>query len=145
MRLRSNCSVIWVKPLPLLLVICGRPGIWPNCRSSGVATEDAVVSASAPGSCAETWIVGQAHVRQRRHRQLHVGDRRPSDDDRDHQQRGRDRAADEAGGDVHGSIPAVAVEESATWLGGADATGVPGGQPVLALGDDGLAGLEPAA
>ena len=56
----SNCSVICVKPLPLLLVIWMMPGIWPNCRSSGVATEDAVVLASAPGSCAETWIVGKS-------------------------------------------------------------------------------------
>ena len=60
MRLRSNCSVTWVKPLPLLDVIWVMPGICPNCRSKGVATEDAVVLASAPGNCAVTWIVGKS-------------------------------------------------------------------------------------
>ena len=36
------------------------PAIWPNCRSSGVATDEAMVSASAPGSVAVTWIVGKS-------------------------------------------------------------------------------------
>jgi len=53
-RLRSNCRVTWENPVPLLEVIWLRPGIWPNCRSSGVATVAAVVSGSAPGNCAET-------------------------------------------------------------------------------------------
>ena len=30
------------------------PGIWVNCCSSGVATEDAIVCGSAPGNCAVT-------------------------------------------------------------------------------------------
>ena len=51
---RSNCRVIWVKPSALAEVIWVRPGIWPNCSSSGVATEDAMVCGSAPGSCAVT-------------------------------------------------------------------------------------------
>ena len=38
----------------MLEVICARPGIWPNCRSSGVATDEAIVWGSAPGSCAVT-------------------------------------------------------------------------------------------
>ena len=59
-RLRSNCSVTWVKPVPLLDVIWLKPGIWPNWRSSGVATVAAVVSGSAPGSCAVTWMVGES-------------------------------------------------------------------------------------
>ncbi len=57
-RLRSNCRVTWVKPSALADVIWVRPGISPNCSSSGVATEDAMVCGSAPGSCAVTWSVG---------------------------------------------------------------------------------------
>ncbi len=57
-RLRSNCSVTEVKPSALEDVIWVTPGIWPNCSSSGVATDDAIVSGSAPGSCAVTEIVG---------------------------------------------------------------------------------------
>ena len=43
-----------VKPSALDEVIWVRPGIWPNWVSSGVATEDAIVCGSAPGSCAVT-------------------------------------------------------------------------------------------
>ena len=32
----------------------------PNCRSSGAATDVAIVSGSAPGSVAVTWIVGKS-------------------------------------------------------------------------------------
>ena len=32
----------------------------PNWRSSGAATDVAIVSGSAPGSVAETWIVGKS-------------------------------------------------------------------------------------
>ena len=32
----------------------------PNCRSSGAATDVAMVSGSAPGSVAVTWIVGKS-------------------------------------------------------------------------------------
>jgi hypothetical protein len=57
-RLRSNCRVIWLKPSALADVIWVRPGIWPNCSSSGVVTEDAMVCGSVPGSCAVTCSVG---------------------------------------------------------------------------------------
>ena len=40
-------EVIWVSE-----------GICPNCRSRGVVTEEAMVSALAPGSRVETWMVG---------------------------------------------------------------------------------------
>ncbi len=59
-RLRSNCNVISAYSVALLEVICVRPGIWPNCRSSGVVTVPATVCASAPGNCAVTWIVGES-------------------------------------------------------------------------------------
>jgi len=46
--------------LPKLLtdVICESAGIWPNCRSSGVVMDDAMVFALAPGKYVETTIVG---------------------------------------------------------------------------------------
>ena len=58
LRLKSNCTVTEVKPSVLDEVIWTMPGIWPNCSSSGVATEEAMVCGSAPGSCAVTEIVG---------------------------------------------------------------------------------------
>ena len=36
------------------------PAIVENCFSSGVATAEAIVSGDAPGSVAETWIVGKS-------------------------------------------------------------------------------------
>ena len=36
------------------------PAMRPNCRSSGVATEVAIVSGLAPGSAADTWMVGKS-------------------------------------------------------------------------------------
>jgi len=41
-------------------VSCVMPGIWANCRSSGAATEVAMVSALAPWKFAETCIVGKS-------------------------------------------------------------------------------------
>jgi len=51
-----------VEPRPLVDVICAKPGIAANCCSSGVATEEAIVSGLAPGNCAETEIVGKSTV-----------------------------------------------------------------------------------
>ncbi len=36
------------------------PGIWANCRSSGWATEVAMVSGLPPGKLAVTWMVGKS-------------------------------------------------------------------------------------
>ena len=46
---RSNCSVTTELPNELVDVICFRPGICPNCRSSGAVTELAMTSGLAPG------------------------------------------------------------------------------------------------
>jgi hypothetical protein len=62
LRLRSNCSVMEVMPSPLVEVTWARPGICENCCSSGVATDDAMVSGLAPGSCAVTAMVGKSTV-----------------------------------------------------------------------------------
>src|SRR5439155_4888540 len=59
-RSRLNWSVIWVSPSALDEVIESMPAIVVNCFSSGVATAEAIVSGLAPGSAAETWIVGKS-------------------------------------------------------------------------------------
>ncbi len=61
-RVSANCSVICMTPVPALEVICRRPAISPNWRSSGVTTEDTMVCGSAPGSWAVTWMVGVSTV-----------------------------------------------------------------------------------
>src|SRR4051812_44046770 len=58
LRLRSNCKVMFVEPRLLDDVISVIPAMRPNCRSSGVATAEAIVSGLAPGRPAETEIVG---------------------------------------------------------------------------------------
>ena len=50
----------WSIRAPLVDVICETPGICANCRSSGCATDEAIVSGLAPGSDAETWMVGKS-------------------------------------------------------------------------------------
>src|ERR1700688_2561839 len=59
-RLRSNWIVTDVVPRELADVISDTPAMWPNCRSSGVATEDAMIWALAPGSDAPTEMVGKS-------------------------------------------------------------------------------------
>ena len=50
LRSRSNCSVIDVDPSALVEVISVSPAMRPKRRSSGVATDEAIVSGLAPGS-----------------------------------------------------------------------------------------------
>ena len=57
-RSRSNCSVTLVLPDPLRDVIESRPAIVVNCRSSGLATDEAIVPGSPPGRPALTFRVG---------------------------------------------------------------------------------------
>ena len=44
-----NCSVTTEQPPELVEVIWLSPGTWPNCRSSGAVTDDAITSGLAPG------------------------------------------------------------------------------------------------
>src|SRR5215831_5270087 len=60
LRLRSNCTVMLTMPSALVDVIWVTPEICANWRSSGVETEDAIVSGLAPGSVAETTMVGKS-------------------------------------------------------------------------------------
>src|SRR5260370_34174820 len=57
LRWRSNWMVIPVVPSELDDVIELIPEMLESARSSGVATELAIVSASAPGKSAAIWIV----------------------------------------------------------------------------------------
>jgi hypothetical protein len=59
-RLRTNWRVILVDPRPLVEVMESMPLIVENCRSRGVAIEEAIVSALAPGRLAFTLIVGKS-------------------------------------------------------------------------------------
>ena len=57
-RLRSNWRVMLALPWLLLEIIESRPAMVVNWRSSGVATDEAMVSGLAPGRLAETVRVG---------------------------------------------------------------------------------------
>src|SRR6266853_3574233 len=59
-RSSANWMVTLVIPWPEREVIWSMPAIVENCFSSGVATAAAMVSGLAPGSWAETWIVGES-------------------------------------------------------------------------------------
>jgi hypothetical protein len=60
LRSRSNCSEMLVDPIELLELIDAIPEIVANCFSSGVATDAAIVSGSAPGRFALTCSVGKS-------------------------------------------------------------------------------------
>src|SRR5689334_9738199 len=60
LRLRSNWMVTLVCPSELVEVIELMPAMVENCFSSGVATEEAMVSGLAPGTEALTWMVGKS-------------------------------------------------------------------------------------
>ena len=54
----SNSSVTEVMPSVLVELMTLRPGMVWNCFSSCSATDVAIVSGLAPGSCAETLMTG---------------------------------------------------------------------------------------
>src|SRR5215467_5859926 len=60
LRSSVNTTVIWVSPRALVDVIESMPAMVENCRSSGVATAEAMVSGLAPGRLALTWTVGKS-------------------------------------------------------------------------------------
>src|ERR1051325_2689624 len=61
-RERLNWRVMDVEPREEADVMESRPEMVENWRSSGVATEAAIVSGLAPGRPAETWMVGKSTV-----------------------------------------------------------------------------------
>ena len=60
LRLRSNCSVTRVEPVPLNEVISLTPAMVPSVRSSGVATVRAMSAGEAPGMLALTEMTGKS-------------------------------------------------------------------------------------
>src|ERR1022692_1853437 len=60
LRLRTNCRVTPVWPSVLWALISETPAIRLNSRSRGVATDEAMISGLAPGSEAETEMVGKS-------------------------------------------------------------------------------------
>src|ERR1700761_4675574 len=60
LRLKSNCNVMPVWPSVLCAVISVTAARRPHLRSNGVDTDDAMISGLAPGSDAETEIVGKS-------------------------------------------------------------------------------------
>ena len=58
LRSRSKVSEMLVLPWLLRELIAVMPEIVANCFSSGVATDEAIVSGLAPGRLALTWMVG---------------------------------------------------------------------------------------
>src|SRR5262245_19845539 len=60
LRSRLNWMVIAVVPSELVEDSSLTPAIWVNWVSSGCATEEAMVSGLAPGSDADTWMVGKS-------------------------------------------------------------------------------------
>src|SRR5579871_6745910 len=60
LRFNSNCRVMLVEPRELDEVISVTAAMRPNWRSSGVATDDAIVSGLAPGNPALTEMVGNS-------------------------------------------------------------------------------------
>ena len=59
-RFKSNCRVTLEDPRLLDEVISETAAMRPNWRSSGVATEDAIISGLAPGNPADTETVGKS-------------------------------------------------------------------------------------
>jgi hypothetical protein len=59
-RSRPNCSVTREAPVVLCEVISVTSAICPRCRSSGVATVDAMTSGLAPAMLADTEMVGKS-------------------------------------------------------------------------------------
>ena len=136
LRSRSNWMTIVAAPSELVDVICAMPAIWPNCCSSGAATEVAMVSALAPLQVVVIWMVGKSTCGSGatgRNGKRHDADERQ----RRHQQRRRDRPPDEGFGNAHDASPCVAAVGGAVMV-----TGDVGLQLVLAVGDDAIAVIE---
>ena len=112
---RSNCTLMRVDPCELRDEISLTPAIVPSARSSGVATLEAIVSGLAPGSAAETWIVGKSTCGSGETGRS-VAATAPVEDDRQAQQRGGDRTPDERRGQAHGRLTRWASPgSSAPW------------------------------
>ena len=104
LRLRSNSSVICVMPSVFSEVMAVMPAMVANCRSSGAATETAMVSGLAPGYCARHGDGRHLDARDGGDRQLAVAEE-AGQQQRRHQQRRHHRAADAELGKTHARLP----------------------------------------
>ena len=100
-RFRSKVSVTLELPVPLRDVISSTPAIVVNCRSSGLATDAAMITGIAAGQIRRDVDRRILDGRQIADRQRAVRDD-AEQRDRRHQQAGGDRPPDEGFGDVHG-------------------------------------------
>ncbi len=116
LRFRSNCSVMTEAPAELLEDISFRPGIWPNDRSRGPVTVEAITSGLAPGQECLHLDGRIIDLWQGRDRQQQIADD-PEDDDGHHQQGGGDRPQDVRPGRVHGlqREPRVSLGSRGEW------------------------------
>ncbi len=102
-----------VLPMAEIEVISVTPEISPSRRSSGAATEFAMVSGSAPGRPAKTTMVGistEGSAETGRKREATIAGQQ----DAEREQEGRDGAGDEGGGEGHCRCGAVL---SPSWPG----------------------------
>ena len=93
LRLRSNWMMIAVVPCDEVDDIDEMPAMVESCRSIGPATDEAMVSALAPGRVAVTCDGREIDLRQRGNRQQPEAENAERDDRRRHQDR-HDRPAD---------------------------------------------------
>ena len=100
LRSSENWSVMLVEPRELVDVIESMPAMVENWRSSGVATEAAMVSGLAPGRLGVHLNGGEVHVGQVAHRQSAIASHAEQHDPQ-HDQRGHHRPANKDFRDVH--------------------------------------------
>ena len=84
------------------------PGMVENWFSSGAATDEAMVSGSAPGRLAPTEMVGKSTLGRSLTGRLAVAED-AEDHQRRHHQRGHHRTFDEGLGDVHRCLQAISL------------------------------------
>ena len=100
LRSSANWSVTCVVPCELVELIESRPAIAENWRSSGVATEAAIVSGLAPGQARRDLDRREVDVREVAHGQRAEADRAEQEDP-GHDERRHDGPPDEGLGDAH--------------------------------------------
>ena len=93
-----------VEPWPELEIMESRPAMVVNCRSSGVATAEAMVSGLAPGRLGVDRDGGVIDLRQIADRQALVSDDAEQRDAR-HQKAGGNRPPDKGFGNIHAEPP----------------------------------------
>ena len=113
LRSSANWSVTCVVPCELVELIESRPAIAENCRSSGVATEAAIVSGLAPGQARRDLDRRKVDVREVADGQRAEADRAEQEDP-GHDERRHDGPPDEGLGDAHPLVLGSALISAST-------------------------------